>query len=447
MTNEELDEGRDVIFENDDYIFMEIFNPQTARYYGPSDYIAKNWARKFRDGNLYYLIDKESKDRSIWIHIPNENSIEIENFNGMVFTLSDLLIKNPVIEKYIKDKINPFNMGTYYALKAVAQGVPPSSDWTMEHVDPMISNFKYVKGNPKNSIVTLTFDNIGDYFKTFDLSEDSIWIIRVILDSYGDGFDFADTSDTYYWDEGSLLTYNLNSDNIDKINEIMSVLRPGLKFVEGHEDENKKIVNIFDIYYPDFGIDLTYEYASYENQARNEQAKKEIKNEFCNIYEKFNIFKKRGCYWEYHTPVWNLIRLYDRFAVQSSSIEELISKIGHDLDVTEYYDYIYEVYGENFDSDGFNNSIGITLDKIIEEIENNPNAKESAKIFNEISKKYEFGKWYRIPSHKNGNFFIETINFENSKLVVRFSGVSDLPNKVEISLEEFLNLIYNYSLF
>ena len=42
MTSEELDEGRDVILENDDYIFMEILNSQTAKYYGP-DYIAKNW--------------------------------------------------------------------------------------------------------------------------------------------------------------------------------------------------------------------------------------------------------------------------------------------------------------------------------------------------------------------------------------------------------------------
>ena len=58
MTSEELDEGRNVILENDDYIFMEILNSQTAKYYG-TEYIAKNWGRKFRDGTLYYLINNK----------------------------------------------------------------------------------------------------------------------------------------------------------------------------------------------------------------------------------------------------------------------------------------------------------------------------------------------------------------------------------------------------
>ena len=109
MTSEELDEGRDVIFENDNYIFMEILNSQTAGYYGP-EFIAKNWARKFRDGNLYYLIDKKSKENSLWIQIHNTSSIEIETFDDKSLSLSDLLKKYSFLEKYIMDKINPFHM-------------------------------------------------------------------------------------------------------------------------------------------------------------------------------------------------------------------------------------------------------------------------------------------------------------------------------------------------
>ena len=145
MTSEELDEGRDVILENDDYIFMEILNSQTAKYYGP-EYIEKNWGRKFRDGNLYFLINKKSKDNSIWIQIHNTSSIEIENFDEGTLTLSELLRNYSFIEKYIMDKLNPFDMGAYYALKAIVQGVPPESDWVMERVDDLISTFKYIKG-------------------------------------------------------------------------------------------------------------------------------------------------------------------------------------------------------------------------------------------------------------------------------------------------------------
>ncbi len=53
------------------------------------------------------------------------------------------------------DNINPLDMGTYFALKAVASGMEPQNMWAMEHVDDLISQFKFIKGNPKNSIVTL----------------------------------------------------------------------------------------------------------------------------------------------------------------------------------------------------------------------------------------------------------------------------------------------------
>ena len=56
MTSEDLDEGRDVIIENDNYLFMEILNAETARYYGKED-IANTWGRKYREGHLYYLIE------------------------------------------------------------------------------------------------------------------------------------------------------------------------------------------------------------------------------------------------------------------------------------------------------------------------------------------------------------------------------------------------------
>jgi hypothetical protein len=301
MTSEELDEGRDVILENDNYIFMEILNSQTAKYYG-TEYIAKNWGRKFRDGNLYYLIDKKSKENSLWIQIHNTSSIEIETFNDESLSLSDLLKKYSFLEKYIMDKLNPFHMGTYFALRAITQGTPPLNDWTMEQVDDLISNFKYIKGNPRNSIVTLRFGSHEDYFRTFDVSDDTIWIINILFDSYSGGFDFVDSSDNYNWIEGYILTYNLNNANKAKVNEILQLLNPNLT-VSDNEDENNKVAKILDQFYPEIGDTLMDEYASLENQARNEKAREEVKDEFCNIYEKFNIFRKRGCFWEYTTPV------------------------------------------------------------------------------------------------------------------------------------------------
>ena len=161
MTSEDLDEGRDVIIENDNYLFMEILNAETARYFGKDD-IAYLWGRKYREGHLYYLIDKKFRGDSTWIHIPHMSSIEIETFDEEVLTLSDLLRRHSFIEKFIMDKVNPFDMSTYYALKAIAQGVPTLSDWTMQNVDDLISNFKYIlerihHGNKLGSFKELIF--------------------------------------------------------------------------------------------------------------------------------------------------------------------------------------------------------------------------------------------------------------------------------------------------
>jgi hypothetical protein len=444
MTSEELDEGRNVILENDDYIFMEILNSQTAKYYG-TEYIAKNWARKFRDGNLYFLIDKKTKENSLWIQIHNTSSIEIETFYGEVLTLSDLLRYYPFLEKYIMDKVNPFDMSPYFALKAITQGTPPESDWVMERVDDLISSFKYIKGNPRNSIITLRFDSHEDYFRTFDVSDDTIWVFNILFDSYSGGFDFVDSSDDYNWVEGYILTYNLNDSNKSKVNEILQFVSPNLT-VADNDDDNSKVAKILDQFYPEIGDRLMDEYASLENQARNEKAKEEVRDEFCNIYEKFNIFTKRGCFWEYTTPVWNLLRMYESKQMFAADLLGLISAVGHTLDVTDYYEYIYEVYADSFDEESFNREAERVLDNVLESFEGE-NIEKVKKVYNEISKKFEFGKWYDFPTDVKKTFYIDRVDMETGKLSVRFRGMETNTRRTLMEMEDFLNLIYNYSLF
>jgi hypothetical protein len=444
MTSEELDEGRDVIFENDNYIFMEILNSQTARYYGKED-IANTWGRKFREGTLYYLIDKKFRGDSIWIHIPNVSTIDIETFDEEVLTLNDLLKKYSFLEKNIMDKVNPFDMGTYFALKAISQGVPPLTDWTMEHVDYLIGNFKYIKGNPRNSIVTLRFDNHEDYFRTFDVSDDTIWVFNILFNSYGNGYEFIDSSDNYNWTDGYILTYNLSDSNKAKVNEILQLLNPGLK-VSDNDNDNTKVAKILDQFYPEIGDSLMDEYASLENQARNEKAREEVKDEFCNIYEKFNIFRKRGCFWEYTTPVWNLLRMYESKQMQNSDLLNLISAVGHTLSVTDYYEYIYETYADSFDDETFNREAERVLDKVLDSFEGK-NIEKAKKVYSEISKKFEFERWYDFPTDAKKSFYLDKVDLETGKLIIRFRGLERNGVRTSMELEDFLNLIYNYSLF
>jgi hypothetical protein len=238
----------------------------------------------------------------------------------------------------------------------------------------------------------------------------------------------------------------LNNANKAKVNEILQLLNPGLT-VSDNEDENNKVAKILDQFYPEIGDTLMDEYASLENQARNEKAREEVKDEFCNIYEKFNIFTKRGCFWEYTTPVWNLLRMYESKQMLNADLSALISAVGHTLDVTDYYEYIYEVYADNFDDESFNREAERVLDRVLDSFEGGENIEKVKKVYNEISKKFEFGKWYDFPTDAKKSFYLDKVDLETGKLLIRFRGLERNGVRTSMEMEDFLNLIYNYSLF
>jgi hypothetical protein len=442
MDEMELDEGRNIIFENDEYLFMEILNAGTARYYGGEDF-SKNWARTYREGDLFFLINKSERGSSIWIHIPNYDRVFIEDFEGSTISLIEFFKKFPQFKKVIMEKIDPFSMGAYLALKAIAEGVPPRNDWDMEQVDPLIGRFKYLGKNPKNSVVTLQFSDESDYFKTLDLSDDDLWVINIFTNTYSGGYDFVDYSDTYYWDEGHLFYY-LNVENKSKINDILKYISPGLE-ISDDEETNKKIVDVLDTHYPEIGDSISSEYADYENQARNRKAREDIEDEFCEIYEKFNIFKK-GCYYRYVTPVWNLIKLYEKYNVEHMDLLGLITTIGHTLSVWSVYESIHDTYGEDFDDEGFNRSVGYTIDKVYDNIDEHK-FDEVNNVYNDVTKKFRFNRYYDFPSGDKNQFMIEKIDPTTAKLVVRMYG-RNIPSGLRtISLEDFYTMIYNPTLF
>jgi hypothetical protein len=124
----------------------------------------------------------------------------------------------------------------------------------------------------------------------------------------------------------------------------------------------------------------------------------------------------------------------------------LISAVGHTLDVTDYYEYIYEVYADSFDEESFNREAERVLDRVLESFEGE-NIEKDKKVYNEISKKIEFGKWYDFPTDVKKTFYIDKVDMETGKLSVRFRGMETNTRRTLMEMEDFLNLIYNYSLF
>jgi hypothetical protein len=124
----------------------------------------------------------------------------------------------------------------------------------------------------------------------------------------------------------------------------------------------------------------------------------------------------------------------------------LISAVGHTLDVTDYYEYIYEVYADSFDDESFNREAERVLDRVLDSFEGE-NIEKVKKVYNEISKKFEFGKWHDFPTNPKKTFYIDRVDMETGKLLLRFRGMETNTQRALMEMEDFLNLIYNYSLF
>jgi len=456
MTEEELNENSNIIFENDNIILVEVYTISSAKYYLNKYFGDMNnnfFNSSYRGKDVYIVVDKKNDDNSVVITIISEDRFSIENSDGTDLDINELLLLHPSVEKFLLEKINPFSMGIYYGLKLLSENKykPLDSEWEIEQSDPLIHRVILAKKNPKNTLLFLRFNSDEDYFKTFDFSDDDIWFLNIIFDSYGNGFDFV-SEDYYDWEEGRLFYY-LNENNIDKLNEILGKILPGIQINNetlNNQSDIKKIVDFFDQFYPDLGHRMTQEYVYYENIAINESAKKEITEDLCNIYEKNKIFVRGGCFWEYIINVSTLLKLFEKFNMKSSDIYGVITALGHTKSVSNYGEYMYEFYGD-MDVDSFNSTINSTIDDAHNAIMNHTDfvdIEQYGEIIKELYKKYQFNRWYKFPSDSTQQFVILSINPKNNKIVVRFMrGPREGSGTTELSLDDFYNTINNLSLF
>lgn len=459
MTTEELDDTTRVVLENDSYLLVEVLTLDSAKYYAKEfyDFSLSYWASSFRDYYNFVLVDKKNRLNSVVMIIKSNDRYDIETLDGEELGIIELIKRYPFLTEFLLEYINPFSVSPYFGLKLFAGNKLPNYITNVEHqisnMDELIYKVDIANKNPKNTLITIQFDSDEHYFKTFGFNDDTVWFLNILFNSYGNGYDFVDYYDTYEWEEGRLL-YNLNENNLNKLNEILKLILPGVQLDnQTFQDDDllKQITSSLDNFYPKLGERMMDEHSFYENISRNEAAKKEITEDLCRIYEKNNIFLvKNFCFYRYIVPVWVILKLYERFGNYNMDLYGLISSLGHTKDVPEYGEYIYEFYGD-FDSDAFNSSVESTIDDMLEYVMDSDeflNITEYSNILDEISKKYQLKRWYDFPSDSDKSFNIEGVNPVNNKLIVLFKmGHADGSGRTEISLDDFYNKITNLSLF
>jgi len=413
-TNDSRGESK-VIFEDEDWLIVEPMDYDSYLYYAP-DNTRLLW-KDVRNGQLFCIVHKEEPSESglktYMVFKDEDNKISYYNWNGVGRPRIDFLEYFPEgIKPQIEDIIGVGKM--YDLLTRIVNGEPVSSRW-MENVDESVYDFKYTPKAPFKSKIVLKFDD-DEYIKLFDPSDDDMWYYNAITSYY----------DSYEWDDGYQATEDFgegyffsyfNGENLKKIKEILSIIEPSSVSLETDEqksDAGKKLLDMFGN-----EIDsIISDYTSEQNQCKTKGFNTMIKNDFCNAFDNYGIFTKY-CLTEYFTSVGMLLSLYDTMGDKTLTIKELLFRIGSDMNITGWGDYIYEMDCVDFDQESFDSECSRYLDKIMEKLEDESQYEDIhayADIYRRLDSKFKVNNRYKTKSGRE--FFYRGINPKNNRILI-----------------------------
>jgi len=299
-----------------------------------------------------------------------------------------------------------------------------------------------------NGIVILRFDDNSDYFKLFDLDEYNINTLSHIFSYYGYHEYFDPYAANQDFDEGYVLNY-FNNENMELLAEIMKVFSPGLDVTERNND--RKIADILRTTFERQVSTIIDEYHSQVESAMTSAIEKNVKEEFCNIFEDDKIYNNDSCFYKYYTTIDNLINLYDHLNGKSLPPYEMLKKLGHTKSVGEDYGNAYDLdYFKYFDLEEFNRVTKSNLEDMLENIYDSDrfvDIEEYKRIIEKLSK-FTFGKWYNLPKNKNKMFKIIEIDPETNHIVFEYKKkMTQDIEKGSVSYERFNLFLYHPELF
>jgi len=445
-TNDTHGESK-IIFENDDWLIVEPMDYDSYLYYVPDN--TKLMWKDVRNGQLFCIVDKENNAglgggfRTYIIFKDEDNKISYYNWNGVGRPRIDFL-------EYFPEDIKPqiteiIGHGTLYSLLIKIQNGEEVSGRELENADESIYDFRYTPKAPFKSKITLRFDD-DEYVGLFDPSDDDLYYFRVITSRY-DSFEFQDEYQAQEDFQQGYMEYYFNSENRVKLKEILSIILPDaveLDTDEKREAAGKKLYDMFER-----EIDnIISDYVTEENACKSRTFEKEITNDLCNQFYNYGIFTE-NCLNRYFTSVGMLVALYDTMGDTTLTIKELLFKIGSDMKLAGWSDYIYEYDCGDFDNESVDRYVTIYLDKIMEKLEDESqyaDIHEYSELYKRLALKYKVGT--RYSTKNNRDFFYRGINPENNRILIQvFKPKNGGLEDRSYTEEEFNNFLVSPELF
>jgi len=442
-TNDSHGESK-IIFEDEDWLIVEPMDYDSFVYYASGN-IKLLW-KDVRNGQLFCIVHKEepleSGLKTYMIFKDEDNKISYYNWNGAGRPKNDFL-------EYFPEDIKPqvvevIGVGKMYdLLTRIVNGEPVSSRW-MENVDESVYDFKYTPKAPFKSKITLSFDD-DEYVGLFDPSDDDLWYYRVITGNY-DTYEFeSDYQSTEDFQQGYIENF-FRGENMVKLKQILSIILPDaveLDTDEKRESAGKKLYDMFESEIEE----IISDYVSELNACKTRGFEKEIKESLCPAFFNYGIFTE-NCFTRYFTSVGMLVALYDTMGDTSLTIKELLFKIGSDMNLVGWSDYIYEYECDDFDNESLDKYVSGYLDKIMEKLEDESqyvDIHEYSELYKRLELKYKVGSRYYTKN--NRDFFYRGIDPSNNRILIQVFKKEGGMEDRSYTEEEFNNFLVSPDLF
>lgn len=434
--------AKNILLDNEDWMVVDPLDYNSFVYYAP-EYMKSEW-NTYREGDTYFIIDKNSQSNNGFVTYAihkEDGKVHFYNAYGAARPKNDISDKFPDEVKNVLDNI--ISSDIYKLLVKISNGEVVSSR-EMENTDESIYDFKYTPKAPFKSKIVLRFDD-DEYIKLFDPSDDDMWYYNAITSRY-DTYEFeSEYQATEDFQQGYIEQF-FRGENIVKLKEILSIILPDaveLDTDEKRESAGKKLYDMFENEIDNIISDYNMEI----NQCKTRGFEKMIKDDFCDAFFNYGIFTE-NCLTRYFTSVGMLLALYDTMGDKTLTIKELLFKIGSDMNIVGWGDFVYELDCDDFDNESLDRYVSDYLDKIMEKLEDESqyiDIHEYSELYKRLSSKFKINSRY-FTDYKR-DFFYRGIDPTNNKILIQvFKKEGGLENR-SYTEEEFNNFLVSPELF
>ena len=163
-TKNDAYEQSQTILNTEDWMIVEPMTGLAFEYFAPEK-LKPEWNNKFRDGDVYFVIDKDKEPILTYTIFKNDTDHKIEYIGSEVMR-NRVMTRNELFHELpndVKSELEPIigYSPIYDLLVKIKNGEQVSSN-EMERADNLIYKFNYNEKNPGKSTIKLHFDDIED---------------------------------------------------------------------------------------------------------------------------------------------------------------------------------------------------------------------------------------------------------------------------------------------